>query len=88
MNDSFVLQYLALLVSIRKDLQAVSSDGQELDVGIRQQGHHFLESSSQTHRHLCPLLVQQQIVERGDGVEQHTVDWRAEKRNRVQGKHF
>lgn len=74
-----MLQYLAFLVAICQDLQAVSSDCQELDVGIRQQGHHLLQSSSQTHRHLCPFLMQQQVVECGDGVEQHTVHWRAEK---------
>lgn len=72
-----LVPYLAFLVAICQDLQAVSSDCQELDVGIRQQGHHLLQSSSQAHGHLCPFLMQQQVVERGDGVEQHTVYWRA-----------
>lgn len=66
-------KYLAFLVAICKDLQAVSSDCQELDVGVGQQGHHLLQSSSQAHRHLRSFLMQQQVVERGDGVEQHTV---------------
>lgn len=68
-----MFKYLAFLVTIRQDLQAVSSDGQEFDIGIGQQGHHFLQSSSQTHCHLCPFLMQQQVVERGDRVEQNTV---------------
>jgi len=73
----FIFEYLAFLVSICKDLQAVSGDCQKLDIGISQQCHHLLESSSQAHCHLCPFLMQQQIVERGDGVEQHTIHWRA-----------
>ncbi|TNN85822.1 hypothetical protein EYF80_004069 [Liparis tanakae] len=60
----FIFEYLAFLVSICKDLQAVSGDCQKLDIGISQQCHHLLESSSQTHCHLCPFLMQQQIVER------------------------
>lgn len=70
-----MFKYLALLVAICQDLQAVSSDCQELDISIRQQGHHLLQSSSQAHRHLGPFLMQQQVVEGGDGIEQNTVHW-------------
>lgn len=76
-NALYAFPYLAFLVAISQDLQAVGSDGQKLDVGISQQGHHLLQASSQAHRHLGTLLVQQKVVECGDGVEQHTVHWRA-----------
>ena len=55
-------QYLALLVSVGEDLEAVGGDGEELDVVARKQCHHLLQSSSQTHRVLGALLVQQQVV--------------------------
>lgn len=70
-----MLQYLALLVAVGQDLQAVSGDGQELHVGVGQQSHHLLQSSCQAHSHLRSFLMQQQVVERGDGVEQNAVHW-------------
>lgn len=68
--------YLALLVAVGQDLQAVSGDGEELDVGLAEQGHHLLQAPGQAHSHLGPFLVQQQVVERGDSVEEHRVHWR------------
>lgn len=73
------LNYLALLVAVRQDLETVGSNCQELDIGVGQQGHHLLQSPSQTHCHLCTLLMQQQVVKCGDGVEQDAVHRGAEK---------
>lgn len=73
------LNYLALLVAISQDLETVGSNCQELDVGIGQQGHHLLQSPGQAHCHLCTLLMQQQVVKCGNGVEQDTVHRGAEK---------
>lgn len=81
-----MFKYLALLVAICQDLQAVSSDCQELDISIRQQGYHLLQSSSQAHRHLGPFLMQQQVVEGGDGVEQNTVHWWTGKTQKQKNK--
>lgn len=61
--------YLALLVAIGQELQTVSGDGQELGVTLFQQGNHPLQAVSKTHRHLGPLLVQEQVVEGGDGIK-------------------
>lgn len=81
-GDSYTLTQthtnLALLVAIGQQLQAVCGDGQELGVALIQQGHHPLQAVSQTHSHLCSLLVQQQVVQRGDGVEQHGLHGGAE----------
>jgi len=62
---------LALLVAVRQKLQAVRGDGQELGVALLQQGNHLLQAVGQADRHLGSFLVQQQVVERGDGVEEH-----------------
>lgn len=70
-------RYLALLVAVGQNLQAVGGDGQELDVGVGEQSHHLLQASGQAHGHLGAFLVQQQVVERGDGVEENAVHWRA-----------
>ena len=67
------VSHLALLVAVRQNLQAVGGDGQKLDVGVGEQGHQLLQASGQAHRHLGSLLVQQQVVEGGDGIEQHRV---------------
>lgn len=63
--------HLALLVAVGEKLKAICSNGQELGVGFLQQWHHPLQAISQTYGHLGPLLVQKQVVECGDGVEQH-----------------
>ncbi|TNN71254.1 hypothetical protein EYF80_018602 [Liparis tanakae] len=55
----------------RQELQTVGGDGQELGVALLQQGNHLLQAVGQADRHLGSLLVQQQVVERGDGVEEH-----------------
>ena len=62
--------HLALLVAIGQELQAVGGDGQELGVVLVEQGHHLLQSVCQAHCHLGTLLVEQQVVQRGDGIEQ------------------
>lgn len=69
--QSVIKADLALLVAIRQQLQTVCGDGQELRVGLLQQRDHPLQSVGQTHGHLGSLLVQQQVVKCGDGVEQH-----------------
>ena len=61
--------HLALLVAVGQELQAVGGDGQELGVVLVEQGHHLLQPVCQAHRHLGTLLVEQQVVQRGDGVE-------------------
>lgn len=38
--------YFAFLVAICQDLETVSSDGQELDIGVRQEGDHLLQPPS------------------------------------------
>ena len=53
----------------RQDLQAVCRDGQELDVVALQEDHHLLEAAGKPDRHLGALLVEQQVVKGGDGVE-------------------
>ena len=63
--------HLALLVSVCEDLEAVSSDGEELHVIPLQQRHHLLQPAGQTYRHLAALLVKQQVVQGRDGVKQH-----------------
>ena len=66
------LTHLALLVAISEDLQTVSGDGQELDVVVAlKQSHHLLQATGQSHSHLGAFLVQQQVVQGGDGIEQH-----------------
>lgn len=62
--------HLALLIAIGQELQAVGGDSQELRVVLVEEGHHLLQPISQAHRHLGALLVEQQVVQRGDGVEQ------------------
>ena len=62
---------LALLVPVCQDLQAVCRDGQELNVVALQEGHHLLEAAGEPDRHLRALLVEQQVVKRGDGVEKN-----------------
>lgn len=68
--------HLALLVAVGQQLQTVCGDGQELGVALLQQGNHPLQAVGQTHGHLSSLLVQQQVVERGDGVEEHRLHGR------------
>ena len=41
-HDSFYTTYLAFLVAIGEDLQAVCGDGEELDVVPLEQGDHLL----------------------------------------------
>ena len=69
--------YLALLVAVSQDLQAVGDDGQELDVITGQQGNHLLETTGQTDSHLGSFLVEEEVVEGGDGIEEHRLHWRA-----------
>lgn len=54
-----------------QELQAVGGDGQELGVVLVEQGHHLLQPRLPVHTcHLGTLLVEQQVVQRGDGIEQ------------------
>ncbi|KAF3844014.1 hypothetical protein F7725_016062 [Dissostichus mawsoni] len=62
----------------RQQLQTVRGDGQELGVALLQQGNHLLQAVGQTDGHLGSFLVQQQVVQRGDGVEEHRLHGRAE----------
>lgn len=61
--------HLALLVAVRQELQTVCGDGQELRVALLQQRDHPLDAVGKAHSHLGSLLVQQQVVKGGDGVE-------------------
>ncbi len=70
--------HLALLVAVGQQLQTVCGDGQELGVALIQQGNHLLQAVGQTNGHLSSFLVQQQVVERGDGIEEHRLHGRAE----------
>lgn len=69
--------HLALLVPVGEELKAVSGDSQELGVVLVQQGNHLLQAVGQAHSHLGPFLVEQQVVQGGDGVEEDRLDWRA-----------
>ena len=60
---------LALLIAIRQNLEAIRDDGQKLDIVPLEQGHHLLEATGQPDGHLGSLLVQEEVVQRGDGVE-------------------
>lgn len=62
--------HLALLVAVGQELQAVGGDSQELGIVLVEQRHHLLQPVRQAHRHLGALLVEQQVVQRGNGVEQ------------------
>lgn len=75
--------HLALLVAVGQQLQTVCGDGQELGVALIQQGNHLLQAVGQTNGHLSSFLVQQQVVERGDGIEEHRLHGRAEGDKRV-----
>lgn len=70
--------HLALLVAIGQQLQTVCGDGQELGIALIQQGNHPLQTISQANGHLGSFLMQQQVVERGDGVEENRLHGRAE----------
>lgn len=69
--------HLALLVPVGEELQAVGGDSQELGVVLVQQGNHLLQAVGQAHSHLGPFLVEQQVVQGGDGVEEDRLDRRA-----------
>lgn len=56
------IPYLAFLVAVGKNLKAICCDGEEFDVCLVEQGHHFLQAPGQTHGHLGTLLVEQQVV--------------------------
>lgn len=75
--------HLALLVAVGQQLQAVCGDGQELGVALFQQGDHPLQAVSQAHSHLSSLLVQKQVVERGDGIKEHRLHGGAEEEKHV-----
>lgn len=62
--------YLAFLVPIGKQLQAVGGDGKKFWVVLGQQGNHLLKAIRQAHGHLGTFLVQQQVVKGGDGIKQ------------------
>ena len=53
---------LALLVAVGQYLQTVGGDGQELDVVVRQQRDHLLQTTGEVDSHLCTILVQQKVV--------------------------
>lgn len=61
--------HLTLLVSIGKDLQTVSGDGQELWVCVFKQRNNLLQTVTYSHRHLGTILVEQEVMECSDGVK-------------------
>lgn len=66
---------LALLVTVGQDLKAIGDDGQEFDVVPLQQSDHLLQTTGQSDGHLGTVLVEQQVVQGGDGVEENAFDW-------------
>jgi len=48
---------LALLVAVGEYLEAVGSDGKKLDIVVRQQRHHLLQSTGVMDGHLSTVLM-------------------------------
>jgi len=70
---------LGLLISVGQYLKTVRDDGQELDVVPLQQGNHLWDTSGKPDGILRPFLVQEEVVQGGDCVEEHTLYWRREQ---------
>ena len=65
---------LGLLISVGQDLETVGDNGQELDIVPLQKGDHLGDAPGQPYSVLGALLVEEQVVQGGDGVEENALD--------------
>ena len=70
---------LGLRVPESQDLEAVGVDGEKLGVLPLEEGHHLLDPAGGAHGRLGALLVLEQLVQSGRGVEDYLFRGRSEE---------